>query len=160
MANREIRRVELPLRVEHLTKRFWQGGMVIEALRDVSLTIKQGEFLAVMGPSGSGKSTLLHLMAGLTRPDEGRVWVDGQDLTLMSDRALSRFRRRRIGVVFQAFNLIPTLSARDNILLPLLAEGQAKRAEKVLASLLWNAWSFPHGLYIYRMPSAAANSSG
>jgi len=131
-----LRRVEFPLRVEHLTKRFWQGGAVIEALRDVSLTIKQGEFLAVMGPSGSGKSTLLHLMAGLTKPDEGHVWVDGQDLTVMPDRVLSRFRRRRIGVVFQAFNLIPTLSAKDNILLPLLADGQAKQAEKVLPALL------------------------
>ncbi len=131
-----MRRTEFPLKVEHLTKRFRQGGTVVEALRDVSLTITQGEFLAVMGPSGSGKSTLLHLMAGLTKPDEGRVWVDGQDLTLMPDRALSRFRRRRIGVVFQAFNLIPTLSAKDNILLPLLADGRAEQAAKLLHSLL------------------------
>jgi putative ABC transport system ATP-binding protein len=110
-----------PLCVQNLSKRFRQGDAIIDALKDISLTVERGQFLAVMGASGSGKSTLLHVVAGLTRPDEGRVLVDGQDLSAMSDRRLTLFRRRHIGLVFQAFNLIPTLSAQDNVLLPILA---------------------------------------
>lgn len=129
-----------PLRVEHLAKRFRQGATTVEALRDVSLTVERGQFVAVMGASGSGKSTLLHVMAGLTRPDDGRILVDGDDLSAMSDRKLTLFRRRRIGLVFQAFNLIPTLSAQDNILLPVLADGQGVqsvdgRLDSLLAQL-------------------------
>ena len=92
-------------------------------LARISLTIPRGQFVAVMGASGSGKSTLLHVLAGLTWPDEGRVMIDGTDLSQLSDGQLTRFRRRRIGLVFQAFNLIPTLTARENILLPLLVDG-------------------------------------
>ncbi|MBN1589502.1 MAG: ABC transporter ATP-binding protein [Pirellulales bacterium] len=114
-----------PLRVERLSKRFRQGPSSVEALRNVELTIQRGEFVVVMGASGSGKSTLLHVMAGLTRPDAGKVVVDGQDLSRMSDYQRTLCRRRRIGLVFQSFNLIPTLSARDNIMLPLLADGRA-----------------------------------
>jgi putative ABC transport system ATP-binding protein len=125
-----------PLEVRQLTKRFYQGNTVVEALRNVSLTIEHGEFLAVMGASGSGKSTLLHVMAGLTRPDGGRILVDGQDLSVMSDYNLTLFRRRKIGLVFQAFNLIPTLTARDNVLLPLLADGRGAVVEESLGKLV------------------------
>lgn len=125
-----------PLEVEHLTKRFRQGSVVIEALRDVSLTVQRGEFVAIMGASGSGKSTLLHAIAGLTPPDEGRVLVDGKDLSAMSDRQRTLFRRRQIGLIFQAFNLIPALTAEDNILLPILSEGRGRRANAQLESLL------------------------
>jgi putative ABC transport system ATP-binding protein len=125
-----------PLRVERLIKRFRQGDTVVEALRGVSLQIEKGQFVAVMGASGSGKSTLLHVMAGLTRPAEGRVEVDGQDLSAMSDYNLTLFRRRKIGLVFQAFNLIPTLTAWDNIRLPLLADGRAAAADEPLRALL------------------------
>ena len=125
-----------PLCVGRLTKRFRQGNAAVEALKDVSLSIGRGEFVAVMGASGSGKSTLLHVMAGLTRPDAGHVAVDGQDLSAMPDYELTLFRRRRIGLVFQAFNLIPTLSARDNILLPLLADGRGNLADGPLDDLL------------------------
>ena len=125
-----------PLCVERLTKRFRQGNAIVEALKDVSLSIARGQFVAVMGASGSGKSTLLHVMAGLTRPDQGRVAVDGQDLAALSDYRLTLFRRRHIGLVFQAFNLIPTLSARDNILLPLLADGRGNLADGPLDDLL------------------------
>ena len=104
-----------PLQVERLTKRFRQGTTSIEALRDISFSVQSGEFVAVMGASGSGKSTLLHVMAGLTRPDAGRVTVDGQELSAKSDSQLTLFRRRHIGLVFQAFNLIPTLTAQDNV---------------------------------------------
>jgi len=125
-----------PLQVERLTKRFRQGNTTIEALKEISLTIEQGQFVAVMGASGSGKSTLLHVIAGLTRPDEGKVLVDGQDLSAMSDRRLTRFRRRHVGLVFQAFNLIPTLSAQDNVLLPILADRRGGRADDRFESLL------------------------
>jgi putative ABC transport system ATP-binding protein len=127
-----------PLRVENLTKRFRQGNATVEALRGVSLTIERGKFVAVMGASGSGKSTLLHVMAGLTQPEEGSVAVDGQNLAAMSDYNLTLFRRQKIGLVFQAFNLIPTLSAADNILLPLLAGGaeRLRDGEALLGSLL------------------------
>jgi len=125
-----------PLQIHGLTKRFRQGYATIEALKNVSLTVEQGQFVAVMGPSGSGKSTLLHVMAGLTRPDEGRVLVDGDDLAAMSDYQLTLFRRRRIGLVFQAFNLIPTLTAEDNILLPMLADGRGRLADGQMQGLL------------------------
>ena len=125
-----------PVIVENVTKRFRQGDTIIDALQDVRLTIEPGEFVAVMGASGSGKSTLLHVMAGLTRPDAGRILIDGQDLAAMSDRVLTVFRRRHIGLVFQAFNLIPTLTARDNILLPLLADGRGKPSGNRLRDLL------------------------
>src|SRR5215212_8302663 len=113
-----------PLVVENVTKTFKQGAATVSALAGVSLDIAAGQFLAIMGASGSGKSTLLHLMAGLAAPDSGRVLVNGQDLAVMNDRALTLFRRRQIGLVFQAFNLIPTLTAEENILLPLMLDGK------------------------------------
>ncbi|PQO29017.1 ABC transporter ATP-binding protein [Blastopirellula marina] len=108
----------LPLEINGVVKRYRQGASVIEALRGVQLTIRPGEFIAIMGASGSGKSTLLHVMAGLTDVDAGQVLVDGRDLATMSDAELTKFRRAQIGLVFQAFNLIPALSAEDNIRLP------------------------------------------
>ncbi len=102
----------------------------------MSLSIESGEFVAVMGASGSGKSTLLHVAAGLTRPTEGRVLIDGTDLATLSDRDLTYFRRRRIGLVFQAFNLIPTLTAEENILLPLVTDGRERVVEEQLRELL------------------------
>jgi putative ABC transport system ATP-binding protein len=125
-----------PLQVALVTKRFRQGQTTVEALSNVALTIERGQFVAVMGASGSGKSTLLHVMAGLTRPDAGRIVVDGQDLSILSDYDLTLFRRRKIGLVFQAFNLIPTLTARDNVLLPLLADGRSNLDDGRLDALL------------------------
>jgi putative ABC transport system ATP-binding protein len=90
----------------------------------VSLEVGRGQFLAVMGASGSGKSTLLHLMAGLTQPNDGRIVIAGEDISVMNDRQLTLFRRRQIGLVFQSFNLIPTLTAEENILLPLMLDGR------------------------------------
>ncbi len=115
---------DCPLKVDGLSKSFRRGAVIVEALRGVSLDVGKGEFLAVMGASGSGKSTLLHLIAGLTRPDSGTVMVNGEDITKMPDRRLTMFRRRHIGLVFQAFNLIPTLTAEENILLPALSDGR------------------------------------
>ena len=108
----------LPLQVQKLTKRFKQGDSTVEALRDVSLDVTQGEFVAIMGASGSGKSTLLHLMAGLMPPTSGSVRVGGENVAEMSDSRKTRFRRKNIGMIFQQFNLIPTLTAEENIRLP------------------------------------------
>jgi putative ABC transport system ATP-binding protein len=129
-----------PLVVENATKKFRQGDRAVEALAGVSLEVQRGQFLAVMGASGSGKSTLLHLMAGLAKPDSGRIVINGADISVMGDRDLTLFRRRQIGLVFQAFNLIPTLSAEENVLLPMLLDGKngtetQARVDEVLASL-------------------------
>src|SRR5688572_13167980 len=113
-----------PLVVENVVKRFRQGDQDVTALAGLSLDVAAGQFLAVMGASGSGKSTLLHLMAGLTTADEGRVILNGQNLSEFNDRDLTLFRRRNIGLVFQAFNLIPTLTAEENVALPLMLDGR------------------------------------
>src|SRR5690349_5447029 len=115
-----------PLIVDNAVKRFRQGDREVSALAGVTLEVAEGAFLAVMGASGSGKSTLLHLMAGLATPDSGSVIIRGQDLSAMNDRQLTLFRRRNIGLVFQSFNLIPTLTAEENIALPLLLDGRSE----------------------------------
>jgi putative ABC transport system ATP-binding protein len=116
----------VPLVIDKVEKRFRQGEREVAALAGVSLEVAEGSFLAVMGASGSGKSTLLHLMAGLTKPDGGAVLVRGENLAAMNDRQLTLFRRRHIGLVFQSFNLIPTLTAEENIALPLLLDGKSE----------------------------------
>ena len=107
------------VRAQALTRRFGDGEAAVDALRGVSLDVPSGQFTAVMGPSGSGKSTLMHLLAGLDRPSAGHVLVGGQDLTTLPDKALTLLRRRHIGFVFQTFNLLPTLTAEENVRLPL-----------------------------------------
>ena len=119
-----------PLVVENVSKQFRQGERAVAALDGVSLEVPQGQFLAVMGASGSGKSTLLHLMAGLAQPDGGRVIINGTDITALNDRELTLFRRHQIGLIFQAFNLIPTLTAEENVLLPLMLDGRNGEASR------------------------------
>jgi putative ABC transport system ATP-binding protein len=111
------------LLVENLTKTFHLGDQEIRALDGVSLAVQAGRLAAIMGASGSGKSTLLHLAGGLDLPDRGTVCIEGQNLTRMSDRRRTLFRRRRIGIIFQTFNLLPTLTARENVAVPLLVDG-------------------------------------
>jgi putative ABC transport system ATP-binding protein len=101
------------------------GRVYFEALRGIDLTVEKGEFVAVMGPSGCGKSTLLHILGGLDRPTSGRVMIEGTDITQLSERALTLLRREKTGFVFQAFNLIPTLTAYENVALPLLIAGKS-----------------------------------
>jgi putative ABC transport system ATP-binding protein len=108
----------------NLTRRYGDGDSAVEAVRGVSLAIPAGEFTAIMGPSGSGKSTLMHLMAGLDRPTEGTVEIAGEDITEMNDKQLTLLRRKHIGFVFQAFNLVPTLNAEENVTLPLSIAGR------------------------------------
>jgi putative ABC transport system ATP-binding protein len=107
-----------------VTRRYGEGESAVDALRGVSLELPAGQFTAVMGPSGSGKSTLMHLLAGLDTPSSGTVHIGGEDITAMNDRQLTRLRRRHIGFVFQSFNLLPTLTAEENILLPLSIGGR------------------------------------
>lgn len=126
------------LSVQSLTKRFKYGGGVVEAVRNVAMTLHKGEFVAVMGASGSGKSTLLHLVGGLTRPDEGSIQIGGTDVNVLSDAALTAFRRKHIGLIFQAFNLIPSLSGRENITLPVrLGRGRVdeSRVDRIVERL-------------------------
>ena len=106
-----------------VTRRYGEGDAMVDALRGVSLSVAPGELVAVMGPSGSGKSTLMHILAGLDRPTEGAAWIGDHEITAMGDTALTKFRRRHIGFVFQFFNLLPTLTAEENITLPLRIAG-------------------------------------
>ena len=105
-----------------------QGRRVIEAVRGVSMRVETGEFVTIMGPSGSGKSTLMHLMGALDTPTAGRILFEGRDLTAMTDKQRSLFRRDRVGFVFQAFNLLPTMTAAENVALPLLLGGTNRTA--------------------------------
>ncbi len=110
------------VQIQNASKSYGTGKTKVRALDNINLTIPDGRFIAVMGTSGSGKSTLLHLMAGLTTPDSGAVTLFGETISRMSDRALTLFRRRHIGLVFQAFNLLPSLTALENVGLPLLID--------------------------------------
>jgi putative ABC transport system ATP-binding protein len=133
-----------PLVVENVTKYFRQGDRRVTALDGIGLEVPPGRFMAIMGASGSGKSTLLHLMAGLAVADAGRVLINGTDLGEMNDYNLTLFRRRNIGLVFQSFNLIPTLTAEENVMLPLMLENSktatngkssSTKVAEILASL-------------------------
>jgi putative ABC transport system ATP-binding protein len=108
----------------YLFKRFGEGDTVVDALRGVAVSFERRSFSAIMGPSGSGKSTLMHLLAGLDRPTSGNVWLDGRSLDGLDDTELTRLRRTRVGFVFQSLNLIPVLTAEENIVLPLRIAGE------------------------------------
>ena len=112
------------VRTEHLTKIYGKGEATVHALDRVTLQILAGQFTAIMGQSGSGKSTLLHCIAGLDSPSGGRVWIGDTEITALADKPLTLVRREAVGFVFQSFNLLPTLDARDNILLPLKLAGK------------------------------------
>jgi putative ABC transport system ATP-binding protein len=107
-----------------LSRRYGEGETAVDALRGVSLEFARGRLTAVMGPSGSGKSTLMHLLAGLDRPTVGEAWIDGTEITSLGDNELTKLRRRHIGFVFQFFNLLPMLTAEENVVLPLSIAGR------------------------------------
>lgn len=112
------------LRTEKLNKVYGNSENKVEAIKDISISVKRGEFVAIMGPSGSGKSTLLHIMGGIERPTSGKVFIDGIDIYSMTDEQLAIFRRRQIGIVYQLYNLIPVLNVVENISLPLVLDGR------------------------------------
>jgi putative ABC transport system ATP-binding protein len=128
-------RATIAVAARALTRRYGDGESAVDALRGVSLEVPAGQFTAVMGPSGSGKSTLMHLLAGLDRPTAGTVYVGGEEISEMADRRLTRLRRRHIGFVFQSFNLLPTLTAEENVTLP-LAIARTKPAAADVDALL------------------------
>ena len=106
------------LEVKNLKKYYGEGNTLVRALDGIDLKVEKGEFVAIVGSSGSGKSTLLHMLGGLDIPSEGEVWVDGKELSKLNENQLAVFRRRKIGFVFQNYNLIPLLSVYENIILP------------------------------------------
>ena len=112
------------LKTEGLKKTYGTGEAKVEALRGVDLSVNKGEFLSIVGTSGSGKSTLLHMLGGLDRPSEGKVIIDGKDIFSLKDEELTIFRRRKIGFVFQAFNLVPVMTVYENIVLPIELDGE------------------------------------
>jgi putative ABC transport system ATP-binding protein len=117
-------RTETLVSARHISRRYGEGDAAVDALRDVSVDFRHGTFTAIMGPSGSGKSTLMHILAGLDMPTAGQVFIDGVETTSLSDKALTLLRREKIGFVFQFFNLLPMLTAEENITLPLKIGGK------------------------------------
>jgi len=119
------------LRVENLTKIYGKDSTRVVALDHVSFSIQKGEFVAIVGASGSGKSTLLHLLGGVDRPTEGKVFIDGKDIYEYNDEKLAIFRRRQVGLIYQFYNLIPILNVEENILLPLSLDDRKVNPEKL-----------------------------
>ncbi len=112
------------LRCEHLSKTYGKHQNQVHALNDLSFSVEKGQFVAIVGTSGSGKSTLLHLLGGVDRPTSGKIWIEDTDIASLNETQLSVFRRRKVGLIYQFYNLIPTLDIRQNILLPLLLDNQ------------------------------------
>ena len=126
------------LKTRDLKKYYGAGDTLVKALDGVNLSVELGEFVAIVGTSGSGKSTLLHMLGGLDRPTSGKVWVDGKDISLLKDEQLTIFRRRKIGFVFQSYNLVPVLNVYENIVLPVELDGNpvdAKYVEDIIEIL-------------------------
>ena len=125
------------IEIKNIRKTYKTGDIEFEALRGISFTIKDGEFVAIMGPSGSGKSTLMHILGGLDKPTSGTYFLDGKDVSTLSDDELAEIRKDKIGFVFQSFNLLPRTTVLRNVMLPLIYDGiepaeREKRAKKVL----------------------------
>lgn len=126
------------LKVEHLSKIYGKGQNQVKALDDVSFSIEKGEFVAIVGASGSGKSTLLHLIGGVDRPTDGKVYINDTDIFALNDDKLAIFRRRQVGIIYQFYNLIPILNVEENIALPMELDGrkvEAKEMDQMLERL-------------------------
>jgi len=126
------------IRTEHLAKVYRMGTEEVHALRDISIVINEGEFVALMGPSGSGKSTLMNMIGCLDTPSSGHYYLDGQDVSRMTDNQLAEVRNRKIGFVFQTFNLLPRSTALDNVTLPLVYAGWPKSARRERGEVVLN----------------------
>lgn len=134
------------LSINDLRKHYINEGEPVRAVDGVSLEVQQGEFVLIMGSSGSGKSTLLHLIGGLDRSTGGTITIEGRDITKMSDRQMTLFRRDRLGIVFQAYNLLPTLTALENVMLPAIIGGSDGRAAETRARSLLELVDLSHRL--------------
>ena len=119
------------VKVEHLVKTYGEGDTQVRAVDDVSFSVEKGEFLCIIGASGSGKSTLMHLMGGVDRPTSGSVYIDGEDIFKLNDDTLAVFRRRQVGIIYQFYNLLPVLTAYENITLPMDLDGQKISKDRV-----------------------------
>jgi putative ABC transport system ATP-binding protein len=128
--------MDIVVRTVGLTRRYKMGDTFVEALQGVDLTIAHGEFVALVGPSGSGKSTVLNLIGGLDRPTSGQVWINGTELSASDERTLTRHRRQHVGFVFQSFNLLPRLTAEENVALPLMFSGVLEKERRGRARVL------------------------
>jgi putative ABC transport system ATP-binding protein len=126
------------VRVEHVSKSYRRGTTVVPVLSDITITIEEGQFLALMGPSGSGKSTLLNLIAGIDKVDQGSILVGGVDITALSETELAAWRANNVGFIFQFYNLIPVLTAFENVELPLLLTGLSRSARRRHVELALN----------------------
>jgi putative ABC transport system ATP-binding protein len=124
------------IEVKELTKTFFSGANQVEILKGINLSVRKGEVLAIEGPSGSGKSTLLGLLAGFDAPTSGSIWLEGEEITLMSEDQLALLRGRKLGFVFQSFNLIPTLTAEENVMLPIELRGNTNGASERVRELM------------------------
>ena len=124
------------LRCSHLTKIYGSGSNTVTALKDVSFSLERGSFTAIIGASGSGKSTLLHMLGGVDRPTSGSIYIEDTDISSLGPEQLAAFRRRKVGLVYQFYNLIPTLNVRKNILLPVLLDNQQRVA--IARSLIYH----------------------
>ena len=134
------------IELEGITKTFGKGPAAFRALRGVDLTIARGEFVALVGPSGSGKSTVLNLVGGLDRPTSGQVWINGTELSASDERTLTQHRRRHVGFVFQSFNLLPRLTAEENVALPLMFSDVSERERRARARALLERVGLEHRL--------------
>ena len=126
------------IKVEHLTKIYGKGENAVRAVDDISFTVEKGEFVAIIGPSGSGKSTLLHILGGVDRPTDGKIYLNGQDVYAQNEDQLAIFRRRQVGLIYQFYNLIPVLNVVENLTLPVLMdnrEGNEERLNELLHTL-------------------------
>lgn len=119
------------IRIQNLCKIYGKGENAVKALDNVSFSVNKGEFIAIIGPSGSGKSTLLHILGGVDKPTSGKVYMDGVDVYASNDDQLAVFRRRQVGLIYQFYNLIPVLSVKENITLPVLMDGQKINDERL-----------------------------
>ncbi|UTC68167.1 MULTISPECIES: ABC transporter ATP-binding protein [unclassified Treponema] len=120
------------IRIEHVSKTYGKGDIPVKALDDVSLSVDRGEFVAIVGSSGSGKSTLLHILGGVDSPDSGKIFIQGEDISKYTEDELALFRRRKVGLVYQFYNLIPNLSIEKNISLPLVLDKQKVDKDKLI----------------------------
>lgn len=151
------------LQTKHLKKYYGSGDTTVKALDDVNLSVADGEFAAIVGTSGSGKSTLLHMLGGLDRPTEGSVWVEGKDIFSLKDDELTIFRRRKIGFIFQNYNLVPPENVYENIVLPIELDGNkvdTKHMDHIIETLGLSRKEQPAGTAVRRSAAEGRHCPG